>query len=181
MGQAHDGEKKRSSRQSADAWEKARIKWEADPTMSFADVGNTLCVSKEAVRLHAKKEGWKKVVSSAEIVRRAHDVADSFPAPANADTIGAEKGEAELHTQSVEASVSMRAKILDRHRREWEGARSNVYKAIQNNDFEKAKLGKITAEAIKIIQDGERKAWGFDSELPYNNEPVTIVIERGDD
>ena len=33
--------------------------------------------------------------------------------------------------------------------------------AVENGDFDAAKLAKITAETIKIRQEGERKAWGI--------------------
>jgi hypothetical protein len=32
---------------------------------------------------------------------------------------------------------------------------------VENGDFDAAKLAKITAETIKIRQEGERKAWGI--------------------
>jgi hypothetical protein len=42
--------------------------------------------------------------------------------------------------------------------------------------FDRAKLAKITAETLMIVQNGERKAWGLDvGELPAG---AVVVIER---
>ncbi|MNN40803.1 hypothetical protein D3C76_1883940 [compost metagenome] len=42
--------------------------------------------------------------------------------------------------------------------------------------MERAKLGKILAETLKLTQDGERKAYGIDvGELPAGQ---VVVIER---
>lgn len=155
-------------RPTADSWAKFRVLWEADPTMSQHDVAKLAGVSQVAVLKRIKREGWKKVSNQGELARRAHDKADEAAA-------SNENGEPPLVDVVVETAVQLRAKILDRHRKEWDGARNNIYKAIQNADFEKAKLGKITAEALKIIQDGERKAWGMDKEA---EEGRTIVLVK---
>lgn len=76
-----------------------------------------------------------------------------------------------------ENAVRLRAEINDRHRKEWNAARQLSYEAIKNKDFERAKLAKITSETIRIIQDGERKAWGLDAADAPATPPV-VVIER---
>jgi hypothetical protein len=76
----------------------------------------------------------------------------------------------------ADTSVALRAKVIERHRREVDGVRNILYTAIRTNDFEKAKLAKITSETVRNIQDVERKAWGFDKE--GDGEAKTVIIER---
>jgi len=58
--------------------------------------------------------------------------------------------------------------VIARHREEWKIPRMLLQESFTSriggtkDAFEKAKLAKITTEAIKIRQDGERKAWGLD-------------------
>ena len=87
--------------------------------------------------------------------------------------------------QQVEAAektaVELRAKLLESHRKEWMSVRAIVWDAINRRDFERAKLGKITSEAMRIIQEGERKAWGLDldeKDKAAPGEPTRLVIER---
>ncbi|HEX7641986.1 MAG TPA: hypothetical protein VF472_07190 [Burkholderiaceae bacterium] len=84
----------------------------------------------------------------------------------------------EMLAQAVEdAAVDARAQILKRHRTEWVAPRNQIYKALKSTDIEQAKLAKITAETLKLIQDGERKAWGLDTGEMEQGQ-VRIVIER---
>lgn len=84
---------------------------------------------------------------------------------------------AAMREEVEDMAVGIRAKVLDRHRREWDGARNLIYQAIKAADFDKAKLAKITSEAIKIVQDGERKAWGLDAgDMPPGQ--MRIIVER---
>jgi hypothetical protein len=70
----------------------------------------------------------------------------------------------EMLAQAVEdAAVDARAEILKRHRTEWVAPRNQIYKALKSTDIDQAKLAKLAAETLKLIQDGERKAWGLDN------------------
>jgi len=84
----------------------------------------------------------------------------------------------EMLAQAVEnAAVDARAQILKRHRSEWVAARNQIYKALKSGDNAQAKLAKLAGETLKLIQDGERKAWGLDSGETEAGQ-VRIVIER---
>ena len=84
----------------------------------------------------------------------------------------------EMLAQAVEdAAVDARAQILKRHRTEWVAPRNQVYKALKSTDIDQAKLAKLAAETLKLIQDGERKAWGLDNGEAESGQ-VRIVIER---
>lgn len=54
-----------------------------------------------------------------------------------------------------------KAAVIHRHRKEWEEHNEIMQHAIAMRDAEEAKLAKITAETLKIRQEGERKAWGI--------------------
>lgn len=84
----------------------------------------------------------------------------------------------EIRAQAVEdVAVDARAQILARHRTEWPAARNQIYKSLKSGDNEGAKLAKLVSETLKLIQDGERKAWGLDAgDTPPGQ--VKIVIER---
>ena len=165
-----------ASRQTAESWQKLRALWEADPVMSFGDVAKIAGVTRQAVQKKADKEGWKKISDQGDLARRAYDRADNalltHPQP-QADPASPPS----LASTLAETAVDLRARVIERHRKEWDGARNNVYKAIQLSDYEKARLGKVTAEALKIIQEGERKAWGFDKETEEKSK-VVIEIKR---
>lgn len=173
-------------------WLEQRMLWEANPTYLAKDVAAALGVSEAAVSQRIKKQEWKRVGSQTEIARRAYDKADQEAAEEarreakeKAQKLIAEGKAEEARKEQVrveqttELAVDMKASILNRHRKELDGSRNIIYEAIRNKDFEKAKLGKITAEALCIVQNGERKAWGFDSEEknPTAGE-VRVVIER---
>ncbi len=84
----------------------------------------------------------------------------------------------EIRAQAVEdVAVNARAHILARHRTEWPAARNQIYKSLKSGNTEGAKLAKLVSETFKLIQDGERKAWGLDAcDTPPGQ--VKIVIER---
>jgi vacuolar-type H+-ATPase subunit H len=179
-------------------WAQARAVWEADPKVNFVHIAAEFNVTKQAVALRAKKDGWQKQADMPHIVREAHRAADakSLPPPKvgkkGAQPEPAEKPKVERtapamlpspqdRAEAVNRAVDHRAELLSRHRAEWEGVRALVQAAVDDEDFDKAKLGKITSEATKIIQEGERKAWGIDQDQGDDKSKTTIVIERRDE
>lgn len=179
-------------------WLEQRMRWEADPTYTAVAVSTAMGVSGSAVSQRMKKEGWQRVSDPKELARRANDRADkAMAAEATreaAETVAKQVTQdavAGVKTRAVEAEVArrdntadlavdMRARILERHRKEVDGVRNILYAAIRENNFEKAKLGKITSETVKIIQDIERKAWSLDAEGDSGGADgvVRVVIER---
>jgi len=77
-------------------------------------------------------------------------------------------------------AVMMRANVITRHRKEWDGARNIVYKAIREADNDAARRGKMVADTLAVIQAGERKAWQLDEPERAGDTPgeLHIVIER---
>ena len=76
-------------------------------------------------------------------------------------------------------AVDLRAQVIDRHRKEWRIIDMLLGEHVKARDFDKAKLTKITAEALAIKQLNERKAWGLDVKGEGDTtQGVTVVIER---
>jgi hypothetical protein len=82
----------------------------------------------------------------------------------------------QAHQITSAAAIDARAELLTRHRREWGAVRNLAYAAIKSKDLMEARTAKTVAEAVKTIQDGERKAWGLDS---GDEGPVKVTVVRG--
>lgn len=181
-------------------WSASRARWEAEPHCTFADIGETMGISKQAVAKHAKDYGWIKRLDREALAARAHRLADQHLAEqtpaareipaACAPSVVAENQKTiqlspttespvatpeEAALLAEEAAVAARAELLTRHRREWSAARNLLYAAIKSKDYTEAKTAKTSAEAMKVVQEGERRAWGLDS---GDEGKQTIVIER---
>lgn len=160
---------------------KARALWEGDPTATYDSVGKATGTSKASVSRWAKAEGWEKLKPDMKGLM-AHRAVDHYErrledyGPTLTDE---QKLEAQAKA-SEDTAIEMRQAVLERHQKEWGAPRKLSYEAIQNKNFETAKLAKITAETLGIIQAGERKAWGLDTKDPNPKEvdKPTIVIER---
>lgn len=160
-------------RLTAEQWAIARAKWEADPVVTFKDLAQEFGVSVQAVSKRAKDGGWvRRDDTLAQMAARAHAKADKLIDRQVERTVDSKRAEAE------DQRVAVRAQVLERHRSEMNASRKKVYEALQNSDFEKAKLAKITAEALQIIQNTERKSWGLDAGEHTGGDKV-IVIDRG--
>lgn len=159
----------------------AQALWEGDPKATFQSVGIVLNLPRTTIRKWANADRWVKC-SSAEMSKEAQVAADNYKqelSKLGPEVTTAERNEAASKASQVTA-VEMRAAVLDRHRSEWNAPRKLSYEAVQGRDFEKAKLAKITAETLMLIQSGERKAWGMDAKDPNPKEDENgfIVIER---
>ena len=62
---------------------------------------------------------------------------------------------------AIDAAAEEIAAVVLRHRAEWDDFTRQFDEARASGDFEELKKSKITAETMRIKQDGERKAWGF--------------------
>ena len=129
-------------------WEAIRAEYEAGATMG--ELSRKHGVSKPAISKRAKTEGW--IQDASEAVARLAD------AKVNGlvNTVNPKK-----RAEAVDQAADRRAAVINRHREEWVRHQAIIDKAIAENDFERAKLAKITAETLKIRQEGERKAWGI--------------------
>lgn len=199
-----DGQKRRKANEAAELitrrWAMARAKFEQDPTVTFASVARELDVSRQAVQLKAKAEGWvKRQHTAAQLADAAHVVADQTPPPAlvdsvipphptrpprpepPADKLAPPASPPDLGPEAQALAVLTRAEVLTRHRHEWRIARGLLQEAVRSRDFGKGKLAKIVSEGLQIIQNGERKAYGLDqpeATPPGGQATIRVVVER---
>lgn len=159
-------------RLSAEQWSVVRQKYETDPRFSFADLASMFGVSKQAIHARAKSGGWKRVVSEHELAARAQARADRLlDAKVDANAL------AQMREAGMSTATERRAAVVDRHRKEVDGPRKIAYQALHTRDIETARLAKTVAEALKVVQELERKAWGLDvAETPHAER--TIIIDR---
>lgn len=185
----------------AQQWVLARARWEAEPQMTFSDVAVLLGISKQAVAKHAQRFGWRQRLDMPTLIAKAHAKADEeivrsmerdadashaetprvvAPGPVFAGlsrpVLPADAPPKQAHQITSAAAIDARAELLTRHRREWGAVRNLAYDAIKSKDLDKARTAKTAAEAVKTIQDSERKAWGLDS---GDDGPVKVTVIRG--
>lgn len=148
----------------AEQWEQARALWESDTKISYADVGQSLGISKQAVAKKAKADKWLKRMDIEKVVNKAHQLADrasvandlplaSFAANTGnrALEVDAAPPKKEQQVEHVEAeevdgpmmtleqraeqlAIAKRAEILARHRTELDGARNRIYQSVNEKD-----------------------------------------------
>ena len=63
--------------------------------------------------------------------------------------------------EAVNRAAEAKAAVILRHKAEWDRHQAIIDEALSAGDFDRAKLAKITAETLKIRQEGERRAWGI--------------------
>jgi len=160
-----------AKRLSKDEWAAAPVLWGADPEQTDVSIADRYGVTKQAVTQKRKRDGWQKVGALHSAGQRAQFVADSKHCP-NV-VLG------NIKAKTVDLAVEIRADVLGRHRNDWVEHREHfTLKDIADN-FDLGKSAKITAEMLKIRQEGERKAYGLDdTQAPQKAEPVQVRIVR---
>jgi hypothetical protein len=74
------------------------------------------------------------------------------------------------------AAIEKRAGVLMQHFcNAWMVVRNLTYESIidQDRDMEKGRPARVIADALKVIQGGERKAWGVNSD---EKRPVAMQV-----
>lgn len=129
-------------------WETIRAEYEAGATMG--ELSRRHGVSKPAISKRARAEGWMR------------DVSDTVNRLAEAKVNGVVNAVTpQKKAEAVNRAAEAKAAVITRHQREWDRHQALIDEALSEGSFDKAKLAKITAETIKIRQEGERKAWGI--------------------
>lgn len=167
-------------------WEAIKAEYESGPEgtslRSLARPG----ASHQTIARRAREGNWKRIDPASPAIRKAVDkAADAKSADIPAPEVEVVADEPRTNTSLTvisplgeAAAIEARASVLSRHRLEWGAVRNRVYAGLQQNKFDKLKEGKIAAEALSIIQAGERKAWGLDKPLSMT---FTFVAESGRD
>ena len=146
-------------------WQEARAKRESGE--SITDVAKWLGVDRALVSRRAKAEKWNDGADLEEVIRRK--VTEKVTGIVTAH-------DPKKVAEAVDLAAQRRADVEIRHQTEWEEHLTLVDTAIGKKDFEIAKLAKITAETLKIRQEGERKAWRLDSQPPAPPAPSNSVV-----
>lgn len=129
-------------------WEKIRAEYE--PGCTQADIARRYGCSRTAIMKRIKKEGWLQDVTQAVNRLTAAKVA------------GVVTGcNPQKKAAAIDAAASRKAQVIERHKAEWAEHQQLITKAVEDKDFNMAKLAKITSETISIRQAGERRSWGI--------------------
>lgn len=129
-------------------WETIRAEYEAGASQS--DLAKRYGVSRKAIQKHIAAEGWTQ------------DISGTLDRLTEAKVAGVVAGcDPKKKAAALDRAADARAAVIMRHKEEWEQHQQLIRKAVENSDFDTAKLAKITAETIKIRQEGERRAWGI--------------------
>lgn len=153
-------------RLSKSEWTGARQAWEMSQAATDTSVAAEFGVSRQAVSLKRQAEGWQKVGALATVTQRAQLAADKINL---AQDLAANPKKAE----ALETAVDIRADLLGQHRSEWSEHRKLFPLANIRDDFNAGKSAKISAEMLRIRQDGERRAYGISDETQQQDDGAT--------
>lgn len=163
-------------RLTADQWAAARIRWEADPGLTFDALGKSLGVSHAAVGQRARREGWARDPNLADVSRRAQFKADQRALAKLSPQVSAES------SKTRELAEDIRADLIERHRADWAEHRQYFRTADIAADFDLGKSAKISSEMLAIRQKGERAAYGLDeaatTQAPPEPEWTVLIGQR---
>ena len=136
-------------------WEAIRAEYEAGASQS--DLARRYGVSRKAVQNRIKAEGWMQ------------DVSHTIDRLTEAKVAGIVAGcDPQKKAEALNRAADAKADVIRRHKAEWDRHKIIMDEALANEDFNAAKLAKITAETLKIRQDGERRAWGIQDKSESN-------------
>lgn len=173
----------------------ARALYEGEPGATCAFVARETGVPEGTIRrwkAEADAAGmtWKSVARTiTNLPGRAGALADSFKVKMSElgrpmdDKVAVAEASREL---SVDNAITIRAAVLDRHRKEWSAPRKLAYDAIAKSTtnlalaFDMAKLAKITSETLQIIQVGECRAFGLNHDSRGQDGGTVVMVERAD-
>lgn len=170
--------------EAAEAVAACRAMYESEPGATCVSVAEKTGIPEGTVR-RWKSEAITPWVHCqrrvGDLVGRAGALANSFTLKmselghAMTDKIAADAVGQEV---AVQHAVNLRAQIINRHRTEWSVPRRLAYEAVKGSDWEKAKMAKIVAETLGMVQAGESRAWGITAEAKGADGGAVVVIER---
>lgn len=175
-------------------WEKIRIEWESDHSVSYAVLSKKYGVSKATLSRRAKSEGWEKKVSQADINKSALSLADAATSPDSETPKSLLKRKA-----ANDEAAEKRAKVLVKHRDAHirldtlgSAAQQKFAHALRTNDKDDYWKAKIAADSYRCFvqaeagkQGSERKAWGLDIPIDIeqmrqmSDEQLRAIVESG--
>ena len=143
-------------RLSVDQWSIVRTEYESGVTQT--DLSKKHGVSRKAIQKHIEAEGWCQDVEPAIKRKVAEKVA---------------RCDFKKLAESIDAEAERRAEVERRHREEPNACRERIHAGLEAHRnaatkeekkiaFEDLKAAKISAEAMMIVHNMERKAWRLD-------------------
>lgn len=129
-------------------WEKIRAEYEAGASQS--DLARRHGLSRTAIQKHIRAEGWMQEVSG--VINRL----------AEARVAGIVAGcNPQKRAEALGRAADAKAEKIREQREVWEGLNRDIRKAMQQDNFERLKCLKIGSEALRNVQECERRAWGI--------------------
>lgn len=168
----------------------ARALFEGQPGATIDTVAAAVGVDPKLVRSWKSEGKWVVATrAAAGLSARAGELANKFKVRMSelgkplSDEVAAAEASREV---AQEFAADVRAEVLDRHRKEWAAPRKVAYEALQQagkgdiaGGFERAKLAKITAETLTLVQVGECRAYGINHDARAGDGQTVVVVERG--
>ena len=168
----------------------ARALFEGQPGATIDTVAAEVGVEPKLIRAWKAEGQWVVATKAAAgLSARAAELANNFKVRMSqigtplSDEVAAAEAAREV---GQEFAVDIRAEVLSRHRKEWAAPRKVAYEALQQagkgdvaGAFERAKLAKITAETLTLVQVGECRAFGLNHDARAGDGQTVVVVERG--
>lgn len=142
-------------------WETIRAEYEAGATQT--DLANRHSCSRKAIQNRIGSEGWVQGDVRTQIAKILEEKVAGVVAGCDP----------KKRAKALTKEADRRLDVVLKQREEVAAQKKIINKAIEDKDFEYAKLAKITAEALQIAHNMERKAWGLDI-------PATPIIVGGE-
>lgn len=168
----------------------ARALFEGQPGATIDTVAAEVGVEPKLIRAWKAEGKWVVATKAAAgLSARAAELANNFKVRMTdlgkplSDEVAAAEAAREV---GQEFATDIRAEVLARHRSEWAAPRKVAYAALQQagkgdvaGAFERAKLAKITAETLTLVQVGECRAFGLNHDARAGDGQTVVVVERG--
>lgn len=168
----------------------ARALFEGQPGATIDTVAAEVGVEPKLIRAWKAEGKWVVATKAAAgLSARAAELANNFKVRMSqigtplSDEVAAAEAAREV---GQEFATDIRAEVLSRHRKEWAAPRKVAYEALQQagkgdvaGAFERAKLAKITAETLTLVQVGECRAFGLNHDARAGDGQTVVVVERG--
>ncbi|WP_155626509.1 hypothetical protein [Burkholderia vietnamiensis] len=148
-------------------WAAARHRYETEPGVGLSAIAISLGISKGSAGNRAKAEGWRKCEQGTTPARdRGNEEAGKVAEGPESTSESAPGVYSPQPAPAIEVAViaDEHAQVVATHRQEARAVRGAVYRALKSKDPEDVRLAKLAAEAMQIVQNMERKAWGLDGE-----------------
>jgi hypothetical protein len=159
----------------------ARALYEGTHGMTITQLSEITQIAPRTLKIYSSDQKWKKELETktGATTQSAIEAAAHFSGQQLMREKEGEEAPAEDNAL-VEPLPSERDELLTRHKAEWKVPRAMANESVNLRTtnpmaaFERAKMAKITAESLKIIQDGERRAYGIDK--PDGDH--TLLLQR---